>query len=378
MKDYYQRLGVKPSASFEEIKKAYRQLSKKYHPDMYGGSHSHAEDVFKEIQEAYHILSDDSRRSAYNYQLEVFRNPPKHTVYNPHKSTPTQAYQAPHNYRPYRNPTAEVSKVDLLKSTTVWLMLGLGLAWAVFMFIYYLNNEGKGGDEYVTRGGGTSNRQRSILFKLKEKYSDLSPIENGVAWGYKDNQYELVDTSGKVLSAKYDWVGEFAEQIAVVKKGDKYAYVKDNGKELTPFKYDFAERVIDGISIVQAEQKYYILHFEGSFKSIELPGISGVGLYSEGLLPIKMASSQKWGYINAEGKEIILPAYWDVTEFQDNLAGVKDTTSHKWGYINPAGKLLIPFSYEKVTVFNDGKARVTRNNKTYIIDTINRCVADCD
>lgn len=380
MKDYYQRLGVKPIASFDEIKKAYRQLSKKYHPDMHGGSHAYAEDVFKEIQEAYHTLSDDNRRSTYDYQLEIYRNPPKYTAYNPHKTSQGYTYQAPRNQTPYRSrATVEVSKANILKSTTLLVALGLSLVWAVTMFVYYLNNEGKGGDEYVTRGtGSSSNKEQLALYKLREKYSQLGPVENGVTWGYKDSKYELVDTSGKVLSAKYDWVGSFNNQVAVVKTGDKYGYIHNTGKALTPLKYDFAERLVDGISIVQIGAKYYILHFEGRFKSIELPGVSAVGTYAEGLLPVQMALSEKWGYINAEGKGVILPSYWDVTEFNDSLAGVKDTTSHTWGYINPAGKLVIPYSYEKATIFKDGKARVTRNNKTYIIDTIGKCVADCD
>ncbi|WP_299458290.1 WG repeat-containing protein [uncultured Microscilla sp.] len=373
MKDYYQRLGVKPTANFDEIKKAYRQLSKKYHPDMHGGTHTYAEDVFKEIQEAYHTLADDSRRAAYDYQLEVYRNPPKRTVY---KNTQGQhTYQAPHNY--YRNSSVEVSKADILKSTTVWVALGVGVVWMVFMFMYYLKNEGTGGDDYITTGSSLSGEQ-SKLFKLREKYSQLGPLEDGVTWGYKNGKYELVDTSGKVLSAKYDWVGGFNEEVAVVKKAGKYGYVKNTGQELTPFKYDFAEKVTDRIAIVQYNNKYYILHFEGRFKSIELTGVSAVGTYAEGLLPVKLAATEKWGYINAEGKGMILPAYWDVTEFRDDLAGVKDTSTHLWGYINPSGKLVIPFSYEKVTVFKDGKARVTRNHKTYIIDNINRCVADCD
>lgn len=61
-KDYYQILGVKKDASFDDIKKAYRSLAHKYHPDKEGGS----EERFKEINEAYYVLSDSKRRSNYD------------------------------------------------------------------------------------------------------------------------------------------------------------------------------------------------------------------------------------------------------------------------------------------------------------------------
>ncbi len=62
MKDYYKILGVARNASEEEIKKAYRRLAHKYHPDKAGGD----EKKFKEINEAYQILSDKKKKSFYD------------------------------------------------------------------------------------------------------------------------------------------------------------------------------------------------------------------------------------------------------------------------------------------------------------------------
>jgi len=64
-KDYYEVLGVIKSASNEEIKKAYRKLALKYHPDKNKGDKA-SESKFKEASEAYHILSDKQRRSNYD------------------------------------------------------------------------------------------------------------------------------------------------------------------------------------------------------------------------------------------------------------------------------------------------------------------------
>lgn len=65
-RDYYEVLGVDKSATDEELKKAYRKLAKKYHPDANPDNKAEAEAKFKEVNEAYEVLSDSQKRKMYD------------------------------------------------------------------------------------------------------------------------------------------------------------------------------------------------------------------------------------------------------------------------------------------------------------------------
>ena len=71
MKDYYRILGVNRDASQEDIKRSFRSLALRYHPDRNPQNTREAEAQFKEINEAYEVLGDEHRRWRYDYLTEA-------------------------------------------------------------------------------------------------------------------------------------------------------------------------------------------------------------------------------------------------------------------------------------------------------------------
>ncbi len=88
MKDYYKILELKQSASLDEIKKAYRTLSKRYHPDV----NKHGIEQFKAINEANSVLSDATKRKAYDLQYNAHFKPK-----NTRQAAPTNSKQPTSN-----------------------------------------------------------------------------------------------------------------------------------------------------------------------------------------------------------------------------------------------------------------------------------------
>lgn len=119
MKNYYLILGISPSAQQEEIKIAYRALAKKFHPDINPGS-TLIEERFKEISEAYNVLSDEESRRKYDLKFLYAKN-----------ATTTQREQ---RARPKFRKKTDVPLTKKEK-ITISLMLGGGVSFVAFMAV---------------------------------------------------------------------------------------------------------------------------------------------------------------------------------------------------------------------------------------------------
>ncbi|WP_107951141.1 J domain-containing protein [Lysinibacillus parviboronicapiens] len=85
MKNHYEILGVSRQATQDQIKLAYRKLSKKHHPDVSGGN-KESEKIFLEVQEAYKVLKDTDSREAYDARLDDVRQDASYTNDNTNKT----------------------------------------------------------------------------------------------------------------------------------------------------------------------------------------------------------------------------------------------------------------------------------------------------
>jgi curved DNA-binding protein CbpA len=126
MKDFYYILGVDVNCSLDEIKDAYRKLSKKFHPDLNPGD-AYFESRFREVKEAFDTLSDPVKRIQYDASLKKFRSAPgEHSERQSYGDTP--------KYRQYQARPAAFSRSKKRLSTGMAIIMVLiGIITAVYL-----------------------------------------------------------------------------------------------------------------------------------------------------------------------------------------------------------------------------------------------------
>lgn len=159
MKNHYQTLGIKRDASSDDIKKAYRKLAQKFHPDKNDGD-KFFEERFKEIQEAYEILSDLYEKGKYDTNYDYFFNGQQKTnqtytrkeepKYETPKPDPEKVRQEKEAKEKREKERAEKERVSNIKKNAelqfedkAWIFLGnwfiIPGAVGLWMFFKYRN-----------------------------------------------------------------------------------------------------------------------------------------------------------------------------------------------------------------------------------------------
>lgn len=157
MKDYYALLGVHRAASETELKRAYRKLSFKYHPDK--NPDPQAEVHFKEIVEAYDVLSDPAKRSAYDLR----------GVFNYQPTVPQQRTHRDPRYRPkppgYRSNTNKT--LDMMKASLEYLkwVNYVALLVTILFFVDYVLPY-KASKETVESIHAMKSRRSTVYFEI--------------------------------------------------------------------------------------------------------------------------------------------------------------------------------------------------------------------
>lgn len=400
MKDYYYILGVNKNCSVDDIKKAYRKLSHKFHPDKNDGDTFFA-DRFKEINEAYETLCDSKKRTDYDRSkttqktstyshtnnflpiIEFFKSDSNEFEYDKEIQVSWKTINADFVIiKPFGNVEpvgAKKYKFKNLNSKT--------LIFEITATNTYINKS-------VTSSIEVTNKTYSEFYeKVKEDYKKtekpiespkkekiyavepLIPYRRGSKWGFCTVEKRLV------VDFLYDEVKVFKEGLAAVKKNGKWGYIGETGNEIIGCKYESAYNFNEGMALVTSKYQSGLIDKSGS---IIIPCIyltlyacnDGLIAYREYtfsqkiLLKLKLVSSQmysswllypktaenKYGCMDKKGNKVIPSIYERISLFKEGLAVVE--FGSKCGYIDTKGKEILPFKYYKAYPFNEDLAAV--------------------
>ena len=161
------------------------------------------------------------------------------------------------------------------------------------------------------------------------KYDDIEQFDGDFAAKVVLNGKKgVVDFKKEIISPIYDEINDILITPYQVKLENKWGFISEKGKEVTPIKYDEVKAFFNELAAVKRDDK--------------------------------------WGFINLKGEEVIPLKYDDISSFHENMAGVK--IDGKWGYIDAAGEEVISPKYDDVEIFNNGLAAVSIGKKWGLID----------
>ena len=205
MINYYRILGLKDFASLEEIKTAYRKLSKKLHPDVNDGD-KFFEERFVEIQQAYDVLSDRNKKIRYDNDLKkAAGNIP---VFEPHNFQKYPANSSNFSNLNYKKPKATVLKPNLSKQMNFVVVIIL-LLFSLFVYLLFR-------DEQILLNA--QNRQyRKDSFSIGSTKADVCEAQGNPTRKYEYDTSEVWYYKGGAVIFNNDKVSEILNEDGTLK-----------------------------------------------------------------------------------------------------------------------------------------------------------------
>lgn len=208
------------------------------------------------------------------------------------------------------------------------------------------------------------------------QYDYVGDFNEGLASVRRDGKWGFIDTSGReVVPCRYDDVFDFSEGMARVEKGGMWGYVGKTGREVIPCIYEQAYDFSDGLAKVYLEKRFFI---DKNGKEVLTAGRDW-DVFKEGLA--RITRDGKTGFVDKAGNEVIPCKYDGASMFCEGMASVSEehllpeeeqtdeidyyTTE---GFIDRTGREVVPCKYSDVGEFHEGLALVKLDGKFGFID----------
>ena len=221
--------------------------------------------------------------------------------------------------------------------------------------------------EYTVASGeyseacGFKNSEGKIV--VKAEYDFCGAFHDGMAYLLKknlksdsDGGYYIgyVNSSGELMipvniEADYGWMldtRDFNEGLVAILNKDQWGYMDKKGNAVIPFQYESASDFSNTLATVSKDYKYGVIDHTG--KTVLDFKYNHLGEFKDGLASFTPANSEKNGYINTKGKEVIAPIWDQAMDFSEGLAAVAkgDYDNAKWGFVDTSGKVVIEPQYD--------------------------------
>jgi len=206
-------------------------------------------------------------------------------------------------------------------------------------------------------------------------YKVANPFKERLALVLYDNVWNFIDVDFNIIIslADYNHVENFIDGFAKVRNiHNKYGYIDKTGQEIIPCEYDYLGNFSEELAVMRKDERKGFINRSG--EETILYGYDGIRDFSNGLA--KVSRKNRYGFINKTGQEIIPCEHDFVWGFSNGLVKMKKMGS--CGIFNKRGEEVIPFEYSEIGLFSEGLSIVVKRNKYGVINMTGEIVIPCE